>query len=77
VIIDEVKQSLLARGDIELTVVDFNTIEKQLLAEIDKQLNTAQNAQKADTLALEMVKDIYEPIVKAIDSRYDVIVEFK
>ena len=77
VIIDEVKQSLLARGDIELTVSDFNTIEKKLLAEIDKELNTAKNAQNADAIALEMVKDIYEPIIKAIDSRYDVIVEFK
>jgi len=77
VIIDEVQQSLLARGDIELTVSDFNTIEKKLLAEIDKELNTAKNAQKADTIALEMVKDIYEPIIKAIDHRYDVIVEFK
>ncbi|MBQ7896728.1 MAG: hypothetical protein IJ364_09280 [Oscillospiraceae bacterium] len=28
VVIDEVKESLLARGDIELTVADFNTIEK-------------------------------------------------
>ena len=35
VIIDEVQESLLARGDIELTVADFNTIEKKLLAEID------------------------------------------
>ena len=77
VIIDEVKQSLLARGDIELTISDFNTIEKKLSAEIDKELNTAKNAQKADAIALEMVKDIYEPIIKAIDHRYDVIVEFK
>jgi len=77
VIIDEVQQSLLARGDIELTVSDFNTIEKKLLVEIDKELNTAKNAQKADAIALEMVKGIYEPIIKAIDHRYDVIVEFK
>lgn len=77
VIIDEVKQSLLARGDIELTISDFNTIEKKLLAEIDKELNTAKNAQKADVIALEMVKGIYEPIIKAIDHRYEVIVEFK
>jgi len=77
VIIDEVQQSLLARGDIELTVSDFNTIEKKLLVEIDKELNTAKNAQKADAIALEMVKGIYEPIIKAVDRRYSVIVEFK
>ena len=32
---------------------------------------------EANKIALEMVKDIYEPIVKAIDERYTVIVEFK
>ncbi len=77
VIIDEVQQSLLAWGKIELTVSDFNTIEKELLAEIGKELNTEKNIQKADMLALEMVKAIYEPIVKAIDPRYEVLVTFK
>lgn len=77
VIIDEVKESLLARGDIELTVADFNTIEKKLLEEIDAKLNTVNNIQRADKIALSEVKAIYEPIVKAIDQRYDVIVEFK
>ena len=60
-----------------MTISDFNTIEKKLLAEIDKELNTAKNAQKADVIALGMVKEIYEPIIKAIDRRYAVIVEFK
>lgn len=77
VIIDEVQESLLARGDIELTVADFNTIEKKLLAEIDAKLNTIENVQEADRIALKQVKEIYEPIVKAIDRKYEVIVEFR
>ena len=77
IIIDEVKESLLARGDIELTVADFNTIEKKLLAEIDAKLNTVKNIREADKIALKEVKAIYEPIVKAINPQYDVIVEFR
>lgn len=77
VIIDEVKQSLLARGAIELTVADYNTIEKELISRLDAKFNTVKNIQEADKLALQAVKAIYEPIVKAIDWRYEVIVEFQ
>lgn len=77
VIIDEVKESLLARGDIVLTIADFNSIEKKLLTEIDAKLNTVENILKADKIALEEVKAIYEPIVKAIDGKYTVVVEFE
>ena len=77
VIIAEVKESLLAKGDIELTVADYNKIEKELLVKLDRAFNTPQNIQNADVEALKAVKKIYEPIIKAIDSRYEVIVEFK
>ena len=77
IIIDEVKEGLFARGDIELTVRDYNAIEKELRIRLEEQFDTAANGQTADALALEMVKEIYEPIVKAIDRKYDVIVEFK
>ena len=77
IIIDEVKEGLLARGDIELTVRDYNVIAKDLRTRLEEKFNTASNGQKADDLALKMVKEIYEPIVKAIDRRYDVIVQFK
>lgn len=76
IIIDEVKQGLLARGDIELSVADYNIIEKDLRSRLEKQFNTAENGQKADDLALKMVRSIFEPIVQAIDSRYIVMVEF-
>lgn len=77
VIIDEVKESLLARGDIKLTVADYNTIEKELRGRLEEKFNTAANGQEADALALEMVKDIYEPVVRAIDHRYRVDVVFR
>lgn len=77
IIIDEVNEGLLARGDIKLTVKDYNEIEKALRTRLEEQLNTATNGQMADSRALKMVKDIYEPIVKAIDHRYSVVVEFK
>lgn len=77
IIIDEVKQGLFARGDIELTVADYRAIEKELRARLEEMFNTAENGQKADELALKMVKEVYEPVVKAIDGRYSVAVEFK
>ena len=77
IIIDEVKEGLLARGDIELTVADYNIIEKELRTRLEEKFNTAENGQKADDTALKMVREIYEPIVQAIDQRYSVIVEFK
>lgn len=77
IVIDEVKESLLARGDIKLTVADYNAIEKELKEKLETKFNSAENVQKADDIALRMVKNVYEPIVKAIDSDYDIYVEFK
>lgn len=77
IIIDEVKEGLLARGDIELTVADYRAIEKELRTRLETKFDTAANGQAADDLALRMVKEIFEPIVQAIDKRYEVIVEFR
>lgn len=77
IIIDEVKEGLLARGDIELTVKDYNAIEKELRNQLETKFNTAENGQNADTIALQMVKDVYEPLIKAIDSDYTLYIEFK
>lgn len=77
IIVDEVKEGLLARGDIELTVKDLNTIERELRNRLEREFNTAENGQEADDLAVNMVREVYEPIVRAIDKRYSVAVEFK
>ena len=77
IIIDEVKEGLLARGNIELTVKDYNNIEKELRNRLEVKFNTAENGQKADDMALKMVKEVYEPMIEAIDSDYTLYVEFK
>lgn len=77
VIIDEVKESLLARGDVELSLTDYNALERDLRSRLEEKFNTAANGQAADEIALRMVREVYEPVVRAIDDRYSVIVEFK
>lgn len=77
IIIDDVKESLLARGDIELTLSDYRTIERDLRQRMKEKFDTSANAQAADDLALRMVKEVYEPIVKAVDARYSVEVQFQ
>ena len=77
IIVDEVKEGLLARGDIELTVKDYNVIERELRSRLEAKFNTAENGQEADNIALRMVREVYEPIIKAIDQRYSVVVDFK
>ena len=39
--------------------------------------DTVENGQNADVIALQMVQDVYAPIIKAIDSSYRLHVEFK
>ena len=77
ILIDEVKEGLLAWGDIKLTVRDYNSIEKELRNRMEAEFNTVKNVQVADDTALHMVKEIYEPVVKAVDATYEVRVEFK
>lgn len=77
IIIDDVKEGLLAWGDIKLTVADYNTIERELRARLEEKFDTAANGQAADEVALRMVKEVYEPVVKAIDRRYSVVVQFQ
>lgn len=77
IIVDDVQESLLARGDIKLSVADYKAIEQDLRARFEEKFDTAANGQAADALALKMVKEVYEPVVKAVDRRYSVIVQFK
>ena len=77
IIIDEVKESLLARGKMKLTVAEYNEIERQLRQKLELQFNTPKNAQEADDIALKMVKELYETVIKAIDPTYQVEVGFK
>lgn len=77
IIIEDVQESLLARGDIKLSVADYTAIERELRSRLEEKFDTAANGQAADALAVKMVREVYEPIVKAIDDRYSVVVELK
>lgn len=77
IIVDDVKTSLLAWGNIKLTVADYNAIERELRSRLEEKFDTVANGQAADDLALKMVKEVYEPVVKAINRRYSVVVQFK
>lgn len=77
IVIDEVKEGFLAKGDIELSVSDYNMIERELKTKLEAKFNSASNGQNADEIALKMVQNVYEPIIKAIDKEYRVCVEFE
>ena len=77
VIIDAVEESLLARGGIELTLADYRAIERDLRSRLGEKFDTAANVQAADELAPKMVQAVYEPVVKAVDRRYQVIMRFQ
>ena len=77
IIIDAVEESLLARGDIELTLADYNALERDLRSRLEEKFDTAANGQTANELAVKMVREVYEPVVKAVDRRYSVVVEFR
>lgn len=70
------KSGFFTIGSIKLTVQDYNTIEKELSKRLRESFNEASNGQKADDLAKKAVYDIYEPVVRAVDSRYQLKVEF-
>ena len=67
----------LAFGDLALTVKDYVDLEKDLRKRLTEKLDTSANGQQADDIALEMVKKIYEPVVRAVDDDYTLVVEFK
>ncbi len=77
IIVFAVKESLFARGNIEMSMGDYKEIEKELVSRMREKFNTTEQGQLADTTALRMVQAVYEPVVKAIDKEYSVVVEFK
>lgn len=77
IMVDDVKESLLAWGDIKLTAADCNAVERELRSRLEEKFDTAANGQAADDLAVKMVREVYEPVVRAIDRRYSVIVQFR
>ena len=52
IIIDEVKEGLLARGDIKLTVKDYNAIEKELRNRMEEKFNKIGRASCRERVCL-------------------------
>lgn len=77
IIVGNVEEGLFARGNIEMSVSDYKEIEKELVSRMKAKFNTTEQGQVADATALRMVKEVYEPVVKAIDKDYDIVVEFR
>lgn len=77
IIVFAVKESLFARGNIEMSMGDYKELEKELVRRMKEKFNTTEQGQLADATALRMVQSVYEPVVKAIDKEYSVVVEFK
>lgn len=75
--IENVKEALLARGNIKLSVQEYNQIERHLRKQMREAFETVENGQDADKKALSAVRKIYEPLITAMDSSYTLKVEFK
>ena len=75
--IGSVKKGLLALGKLEITVNDYNEIEQELKDRMEATFNTGDNLQEADDNALKMVKEIYEPVIHAVDSSYELVIAFQ
>ena len=58
-------------------MADCTAIEQDLRSQLEKKFDTAANGQAANKLAIKVAQETYEPVVKAVDSRYRVIVQFQ
>ena len=77
VMFGDVEESLLNRGALSMTVEDYNLIEQELKTKLAAALNVGDNLQNADDIALKMVKEVYEPVIKAVDDRYELMISFQ
>lgn len=77
IVVGEQQKGLLAFGNLKMTVNDYVLLESELQKKLKTSLDTSANGQEADDIAIRMVREVYEPVVHAIDSDYSVNVEFK
>ena len=76
VMFGDVQESFFNRGAMSMTVEDYNQIEQELKSKLETAFNSGDNLQKADDNALKMVKEVYEPVIKAVDHRYELTIVF-
>jgi len=66
----------LSFGEMKFTAKEYNDLEKEVKQKIIASASTEENYTEADKSAIEQMKKIYDPIVKAVDPSYSVNIEF-
>lgn len=72
----DTQSGFLAFGSLKFTANEYNNIEIECKKKLEEGINTKENRLMADENAIEEIKRIYEPIVKAVDDEYSVEVAF-
>lgn len=72
----DTKNGFLAFGSLKFTANEYNNIEVECKRKLEEGINTKDNRMMADENAIEEIKNIYEPIVKAVDDEYSVEIVF-
>lgn len=73
---EETQKALFAFGEIKLTNEQLNLLEQTIQDAMTEQLSGADMLAKADTAALEQVRQLFAPIVRSVASDYSVAIEF-
>ncbi len=73
----DVQEGFFNRGALSMTVEAYNKIEQKLKSKLEAAFNAGDNLQRADDIALRMVKEVFEPVIKAVDRRYELTIVFK
>ena len=73
---EDTQHAILGFGDIKLTQEQQNQLEQQIEASMRDQLVTPENFAAADSAALLVVYDVYQPLIAKIDNSYNLEVVF-
>ena len=60
----------------KFTAKEYNNLEMEAKQKVFDAVNKPENFTKADDRAIEEMKKIYDPVVKAVDASYSVSIDF-
>ena len=72
----ETEKGFLAFGEMKFTAKEYNKLEKEAKQKVFDAVNKPENFTRADDRAIEEMKKIYDPVVKAVDASYSVNIDF-
>lgn len=73
---EDTEHALLAFGDVKLTAEQQNQVETEIMAKLREKLESVSCTNRADTAALTKCRELFEPVVQALDPSYHVTVKF-